>query len=73
MGNLLSLFKPLIIEIETKNSLLCDNYDNQCLFTQQTTEHYSSMDNFAQKQQKFPPKVIEPLRIFNYLERQAVH
>ena len=47
MGYLLSLFKPLIIQIETKNSLFYDNYDNQYLFTQQTTEHCISMDNFA--------------------------
>lgn len=58
MGNLLSLFKTLIKEIETKNSLFCDNYHNQYLFTQQTIEHCISMDNFAQKQQKLPAKVI---------------
>lgn len=58
MGNLLSLFKPLVIEIETKNSLFCDNYDNQYLFTQQTIEHCINKDNFAPKQQKLPPKVI---------------
>ena len=58
MGNLLSLFKPLVIEIETKNTLFCDNYDNQYLFTQQAIEHCINKDHFAQKQQKLPPKVI---------------